>query len=238
MGGRRARAIPERQGRDVVTKIKASMVDADVATQAELDAKVPNAGEVTATMLASTLDLSAKTVTMPASSVTGAMLSGGGWTYGSQVATTSGTTAELSAAVPAWATEIEVLLSGVSTNTANQPPMIQVGDSGGYDVTGYTCVTSIISSTSANEGSHTDGFETAAPVSYAAAEAMTGVLRLCRWDTAEHLWMATGQFVSGSVYWGGLAGSITPSAALDRVRLTTTSGAATFDAGEARIRYR
>lgn len=46
--------------------VAASNVAADVATQAELDAHVPGAGTVTAAMLASTLDLSAKTLTLSA----------------------------------------------------------------------------------------------------------------------------------------------------------------------------
>ena len=60
----------------MVTKVTGSMITAstvaaanvaaDVATQAELDAHVPGAGTVTATMLASTLDLSGKTLTLSA----------------------------------------------------------------------------------------------------------------------------------------------------------------------------
>lgn len=46
--------------------VAASNVAADVATQAELDAHVPGAGTVTAAMLASTLDLSGKTLTLSA----------------------------------------------------------------------------------------------------------------------------------------------------------------------------
>jgi hypothetical protein len=156
------------------------------------------------------------------------------WTYGSQVATTSGATVELSTAVPSWATEIEVLLSGVSTNTANQPPLIQLGDGGGYETSGYVGVTA---STTGSD-LHTDGFETVRPTNYAASDTVFGALRLHRWATDEHIWIATGIFneqVDG-VFW--LSGTKTTSAVLTSIRLNTTGGTATFDAGEARIRYR
>ncbi len=159
------------------------------------------------------------------------------WTYGSQVATTSGTTVALSTAIPTWATEIEVLLSGVSTGTANQPPLIQLGDSGGYETSGY--LATVVDSGGSVAAQSTDGVPTVAAASFLAAHLVHGVVKFCRWDTGEHIWLVTGTATNSAGTFGAfISGTKTTSAALDRIQLTTTGGAATFDAGEARIRYR
>lgn len=160
------------------------------------------------------------------------------WTYAAQTATTSGATVELATAIPDTAKEIEIILVGVSTGTNAQPPLVQLGDSGGYETSGYASITTLIAGANCNEDAHTDGFEAARPTTFVAADTITGVLRLHRWDAAEHLWIAAGQFTNDGGYHCSVVGSKTTSAALDRIRLTTTGGAATFDAGEARVRYR
>lgn len=185
---------------------------------------------ITAAMLASSLDLSGKTLTMP----TGLLP----WTYGSQVATTSGTTAELLVSMPDTAREVEVMLAGVSTGTANQPPLLQLGDAGGYETSGYVGEVSIIQGANPNESAVTDGFSLARATNFAAADLITGVLRLSRWDVAEHQWLASGQFITEGTIIHSVCGYKTTSQAMDRIRLTTTGGAATFDAGEARVRWR
>ena len=53
------------------------------------------------------------------------------WTYSSIVNTTSGTIISLTTSIPSTALEIEIMLNGVSTNTAAQPPIIRLGDAGG-----------------------------------------------------------------------------------------------------------
>lgn len=160
------------------------------------------------------------------------------WTYTAQIATTANTAVELSALIPNTAKEIEIILIGVSTNNNSQPPLIQLGDSGGYETSGYAAITTVIAANACNEDGHTDGFSSVRPGSYTATDTITGVLRMHRWDSAENLWIVSGQFVSDTAYHCSVAGSKTTSAAMDRIRLTTTGGAATFDAGEARIRYR
>lgn len=226
----------------MVTKITGAMIATDtvvagniaagaigtseLATDAVETADIKD-GQVTAAKLAATLDLSGKTLTLR-----------GGWTYGAQVATTSGTTVELSTAIPSWATEIEVLLNGVSTNTINQPPLIQLGDAGGYEITGYVASVAVIEATNAGETDITAGFQVARAGDYAAADTMIGVVRLTRWDDAEHLWFADGNVTASGAELHFLSGSKTLSEALTSIRLNTPGGTATFDAGEARVRYR
>lgn len=237
---------------DVITKVTNAMIDTDAIAHANMandaighdemrDNAIGNAemrddaintaeivnGAVTADKLATTLDLSGKTLTLR-----------GGWTYGSQVATTSGTTVELSAAIPSWVTEVEILLNGVSTNTINQPPLIQLGDAGGYETASYVAGVAVIEATNAGETDITAGFEVARASDYAATDEIHGVVRLTRWDAAEHLWLASGIITASGAEMHFLSGSKTLSDALTSIRLNTPGGAATFDAGEARIRYR
>lgn len=183
--------------------------------------------EITAAMLAATLDLSGKALTLRA-----------GWTYGAQTATTSGTTVELSTAIPSWATEVEILLSGVSTGTANQPPLVQLGDAGGYETTSYVASVAVIESTNTGETDVTNGFQVARAAEYAAADLISGVVRLTRWDPSEHLWLAQSHVTASGAEMHFSVGSKTLSEVLTSIRLNTPGGAASFDAGEARVRYR
>ena len=191
--------------------------------------------QVTADMIADSAITAAK---IPDASITGAKLSNGGWTYGSQIATTSGTTVALITSLPDTAQEIEIMLTGVSTNAANQPPLLQLGDAGGYETSGYIGEVSIIQDANPNETAVTDGFSLTRATNAAAADLVTGILRLSRWDTAEHQWIASGHFITEGTMVHSVCGYKTTSQAMDRIRLTTTGGTATFDAGEARIRYR
>lgn len=236
----------------MITKVTNAMIDTDAVAAAQIAADAVGSSEiaanavgaseladnavdtnaiadlaVTAGKLATTLDLSGKTLTLR-----------GGWTYGSQVATTSGTTVELSAAIPSWVTEVEILLNGVSTNTINQPPLIQLGDAGGYETASYVAGVAVIEATNAGETDITAGFEVARASDYAATDEIHGVVRLTRWDAAEHLWLASGIITASGAEMHFLSGSKTLSDALTSIRLNTPGGAATFDAGEARIRYR
>jgi len=162
------------------------------------------------------------------------------WTYTPQTATTAGATVELTTVIPPWATEIEVIFKGVSTNTSNQPPIIQLGDSGGYETSGYDASANHMSTGSvAGSFGYTDGFYAMRIPSQSAADIFDMVFRLTRWDPDEHYWDCVGD--------GNLAGASsrlfaygkkTLSAALTSIRLTTPGGSATFDAGEARVRYR
>jgi hypothetical protein len=166
--------------------------------------------------------------------------SGSAWTYGSQVATTSGTTVVLSAAIPSTVVEIEIMLTIVSTSANDQPPIVQIGDTDGYDTTGYEYIDMNIAAGGMYADVRTDGFATLSrrAGAYTAAEGISGTMTLTRWDSTEHLWLARGEFYDDNTHGEFGSGHYTLSAALDRIRLTTPGGVATFDAGEARLRYR
>jgi hypothetical protein len=224
------------------TQITSTLIADEAVTTAKLDddavttAKIDDEA-VTAAKMATTQDWSNKTITMPAAGITGAMLTSGGWTYTAQTATTSGTTVVLTTAIPAWATEVQILFNGVSTNTNGQMPLVELGDAGGYEDTSYTQCVGTTSGSAAQEGGGSDGFYLGDNFA-ASGEAYSGIMHLARWATDEHLWIAGGTFNASGGNISYMAGQKTLSEALTSIRLNTPGAAATFDAGEARVRYR
>jgi len=161
------------------------------------------------------------------------------WTYTAQTATTAGTTVELTTSIPAWATDVEIILNGVSTSTDNQPPIIQLGDSGGYETTGYDSSAHNISTGDVGGSyNYTDGFYTIRIPGAEALAAHNIIFTLTRWDADEHYWHCLGGGSNGEHDHCLSYGNKTLSGSLDRIRLTTPGGSATFDGGEARVRYR
>ena len=142
---------------------------------------------------------------------------------GTAVATTSGTSIDFTG-IPSWAKRITVMLNGNSTNATNSF-LIQIGSSGGIQTTGYLSWSARVSSTT-TAGSSTDGYiinmASAGDIVYGG----TMVLTLINGNT----WVASCSlgYTSGVIVAGG---SKNLGATLDRIRLTTTTGTDTFDAG-------
>jgi hypothetical protein len=139
--------------------------------------------------------------------------------------------------IPSWTKRITVVFDGLSmTPNTVVYPLFQLGDSGGIETTGYSAYSSIT------------GTDTATGVSTAVGTFETGGFFFL-WGTAASLrygtytftnitgnqWTGTG--LMGGVVPGGLVGTAqgggtkTLSGTLDRIRITTTNGADTFDAG-------
>ncbi len=138
------------------------------------------------------------------------------------IATTSGT-AQGTTAIPAWATEIKVLLSGVSTNGSDHL-LVQLGNSGGYLTTGY--VGAGVAITSGNAGlSSSSGFIVGLG---AAGRSGRGILNLTKRD--DDTWVSS-HVVDVEGFGASIGGgTVDVGGALDRLRLITSAGAA-FDAG-------
>lgn len=151
-------------------------------------------------------------------------LGGGGVTTAATQATTSGTAIDFTG-IPSTATLIFINLNGVSFSGGDNL-LVQIGDSGGVETSGYKSASSITSAMQLSIG---------APTSTA-----HGVLILSRLDSGGEEWMGTGGAVvvdgSGVGTFTGWGGSKTLSAALDRVRLTR-SIVGNFDAGSVSISY-
>lgn len=135
--------------------------------------------------------------------------------------------------IPSWAKRVVVELVGVSTNGTSNP-IIQLGDSGGVETSGYLGSASTIGATAASQN-YTNGLGLTGAAWLAAAVAH---------GTIQFQQVVTGTWVGSGV----LGRSDTPatitcgtskslSGTLDRIRLTTAAGTDQFDAGSVNISW-
>ena len=151
---------------------------------------------------------------------------------GTLVATTTGTSVNFTG-FPAWVKRITMIFNGVGTN-GTTPNAILIG-SGGITSTGYlSSASSYLNTTTGGSASRTDSFITED----------TGNVAYLRYGQATLFNISGNTWVFSSVLsfggtvgssWGN--GSLTLPGVLDRVRLTTTSGTAQFNAGSVNILY-
>lgn len=146
-------------------------------------------------------------------------------------ASTSGTSIDFTS-IPSWVKRITVMVAGVSTNgTANY--MVQIG-SGSVVTTGYTDQLSVTTSAGASSVStYTNGFHFYN--TGATGDAAYGHVVLT--NVSGNLWIYSSNVVSTSPRMSVGAGGYTLSGVLDRVRITTSNGTDTFDAGSINILY-
>ena len=178
-----------------------------------------------------TLEIQSAGVTKLTVSSTGA--------YGSLVsgtaATASGTSVDFTG-IPSWVKRVNVMFDGLSTSgTSNY--LVQLGDSGGVENTGYLgSATALGSTTTSSSASATTGVTILrTPV---ASDTYSGVCTIANIN-------ANSWVVSANAYNLNAAnpttlisgGNKTLSATLDRIRITTVNGTDTFDAGSINIMY-
>lgn len=133
---------------------------------------------------------------------------------------TSGTSIDF-VGVSSWVKKITIMFNGVSTNGSSLV-QIQLGSGGSIQNTGY-----------ASTGGITSGFAIAGSVS--AGDVRSGSAILTTLGT--NIWTSTGGCVLNGTTFGGICGAKTLSAVLDSIRITTTNGTDTFDAGNINIMY-
>jgi hypothetical protein len=133
--------------------------------------------------------------------------------------------------IPSWVKRVTVMFAGVSTNgTADL--LIQLGDAGGVETTGYLGASTAAGST-VNTNLFTSGFGL---ISNSAANISHGsfIITLLSGNT----WTCHGLIArSNSTNTMLTGGSKALSDTLDRVRITTSNGTNTFDAGTINIMY-
>jgi hypothetical protein len=153
---------------------------------------------------------------------------------GTAVASTSGTSIDFTS-IPSWVKRITVMFSGVSTNGTSHL-LLQLGDSGGIENTGYLGSASIAASSGVNGlSSNSAGFELEAG-STVAASLRYGFTVLSKFDG--NSWVNSGTFgIPGLNATVICAGSKTLSDTLTQVRITTVNGTDTFDAGSINLLY-
>jgi hypothetical protein len=150
-------------------------------------------------------------------------------------ASTSGTAIDFTS-IPSWVKRITFAFSALSTN-GTSIPIIQIGDSGGIEASGY-----VGAAADANDSDFTTGATqtTGFPLNGTAAAGIVihGAIVLTLIDASTNTWVAAlsgARSDSASLIAGGGSKSLT--ATLDRVRLTTVNGTDTFDAGKVNILY-
>jgi hypothetical protein len=149
---------------------------------------------------------------------------------GASVASTSGTAIDFTG-IPAWAKRITVMFEGVSTNGSDNI-LIQTG-SGSFDTSGYIGSGSYLGSSTLSTTNSTAGYVVQ---NGSAANTISGCLRITLLKS--NSWVADGVFgFSNTAATCVIAGARGVSNALDRVRITTTGGTNTFDAGIVNIMY-
>jgi hypothetical protein len=155
-------------------------------------------------------------------------------TSGTTVATTSGTSIDFTS-IPSWVKRITLSFVGVSVSGTSSP-LIQLGDSGGVEATGYLGAgAGGANAASPGVTAYTTGFGVN---SSAAANVLHGAVVLTLVDAATFTWAASGVLSnSQTAAYITVSGSKSLSATLDRIRLTTVNGTDTFDAGKVNILY-
>lgn len=153
-----------------------------------------------------------------------------GITLGTPVATTSGTSIDITG-IPSGVKRVTIMLKGVSTNGSSRW-IVQLGDSGGIETTGYV---SGVTLTTVDIGGSTLGLVLGGT---SAARVMSGSMVLTLENSSTYSWTAIGCLASSDTD-GAYpnAGGKSLSGVLDRIRLTTVAGADAFDAGEINILY-
>ena len=146
-------------------------------------------------------------------------------------ASTSGTSIDFTS-IPSWVKRLTVMFNGVSLNgSANI--FIQLGTSSGVVSTGYISTSNILNNSSGSSGSSsTSGFFVFdGDASYVLHGTCVITLVSSNSFVSTHSYrVSTTQIILGS-------GSISLGGTLDRVRITTSNGTDTFDAGTINILY-
>jgi hypothetical protein len=155
---------------------------------------------------------------------------------GTAVESTSGAAIDYTG-LPSGVKVIVINMAGISLS-GTSPFAIVIGDSGGFETSGYVSTCNTLNSTPAwTITTSTAKFLISGTMTAVSTWSGTIYLRLV--DSATNLWSISGIFArDGSTPVAWPIGYKALSATLDRVRLTTDGGADTFDAGTVNIQYK
>jgi len=146
-------------------------------------------------------------------------------------ASTSGTSIDFTG-IPSTVSRIQILLSGVSTS-GTSALLIQIGDSGGIEATGYLGASSWGNAAASNS---TAGLLVSFGGSDAAAAIRHGSIIISK--VTGNSWVLSGNVgLSNVASMNNSASSKSLSDVLTQLRITTVNGTDTFDAGSINIMY-
>lgn len=154
-------------------------------------------------------------------------------TQGTVQNSTSGTSIDFTS-IPSWVKRITVMLNQVSlSGTANV--RFRLGTSGGFVTSGYTAFTNVIQNSTV-VASATAGFDTNG--SSTTSTTYSGLVTFALLDSSNGTWVASGLLAMASaISQTAFSGVVTLSGTLTQVRITSTNGTDTFDAGSINILY-
>lgn len=135
--------------------------------------------------------------------------------------------------IPAWATEIDIQLTGLSLNGATAL-LLHLGDAGGLEATGYTNTFATLKAGAVANTSSTTSFLLSNAL---ATSSPNGLIQLRRVHGTSFQWNMVFQASDGDTVFFS-SGTKALSAALDRFRLSSANGTSTFDAGTFSYKWR
>lgn len=146
--------------------------------------------------------------------------------------TTSGTTIDFTS-IPSWARRITIAFNGVSLN-GTAYIMVQIGTGGTPTTSGYTGGTTALANAAITNAASVSGFPL---FGAAAAYVQHGLLTLV--NVSGNVWVASGNFwnVPSVNFATIVAGGVSLAGVLDMVRITSSNGTDTFDAGSVNVMY-
>jgi hypothetical protein len=154
------------------------------------------------------------------------------FTAGTAVASTSGTSIDFTG-IPSWVKRVTLMFAGVSTNST-VPITMRLGTSGGFVSSGYVGVQGYVGGTPASTDMST-GFEI---YNDSAGSNYSGSITFSLLNSSSNVWVVSGIVgVPSPAYIRYLGGTVTLSGVLTQIRITTTTGTPTFDAGSLNILY-
>ena len=174
---------------------------------------------------------------VPMNSMLGSMAFQDGTSYfravqGTAQNTTSGTSIDFTG-IPVWVKRITVVFNGVSTN-GTTGVSVQIGTGGAPTTTGYNSTGNFTNQANGAGGSNsTTGFNIS--VGASASGAVSGTMTIV--NISGNIWVSShsAKALTTSACFGG--GDVTLAGVLNFLRVTSTNGTDTFDAGSVNILY-
>jgi len=147
---------------------------------------------------------------------------------------TSGLTSINFTSIPSWVKRITIMFSGVSTAGTGSLIFIRIGSSsGGIETSGYISHGAVISGSGVGSLDQVSGFHFSN--SNSIVFSLSGSFTLC--NISGNTWVFSGSARQANNFITFGAGEKTLSSLLDRLSLTTSVAADTFDAGSVNIMY-
>ena len=157
---------------------------------------------------------------------------GGGWTSATAQSPTSGTSFSFTS-LPAGLSVIHVCLADLSCNGSGENFLLEIGDSGGFETSGYLATVTHLQAGAGQGGTNSTAAFLIAQ-GPGASDVVGGVLTLVH--LGSNLWSMGGVIKTSASYTNHTGGTKTLSAELDRINIKT-SGTNTFDAGTVNLIY-